>query len=113
MEASPVQIDLSGILMRCEGALPGFLVLSVTFLPRRLKAFRMSRLHALATYRGTSLTGDRVLIGPYSRTMPRALRWSNGGLRGVMLFLVSEVPLYPPTVHKLMTQARDLTPTKL
>ena len=29
-------------------------------------------------------------LGPYGRTMPRALQWSYGGA----LFLMSEVPLY-------------------
>ena len=29
-------------------------------------------------------------LGPYSRTMPKALRWSEGGV----LFLMIEVPLY-------------------
>ena len=38
-------------------------------------------------YRGTSLTRNSFLLGPYSRTMPRALRWSQGGglLRTVLL----------------------------
>ena len=27
-------------------------------------------------YRDTSLIRNRLLLGPYSRTMPRALRWS-------------------------------------
>ena len=48
---------------------------------------------ALATYRGTSRIRNRVLIGPYSRTMPKALRWYYGGPGGG-LFLMSEVPLY-------------------
>ena len=39
--------------------------------------------------RGTSLIRSRVSLGPYIRTMPRALWWSlEGGL-----FLMSEVPL--------------------
>ena len=29
-----------------------------------------------ATYRGTSLTRNSALLGLYSRTIPRALRWS-------------------------------------
>ena len=37
---------------------------------------------ALATYRGSSRIRNRVLIGPYSRTMPKALRWSYGGPGG-------------------------------
>ena len=40
-------------------------------------------------YRGTSLIRNSAPLGPYSRTMPRALWWSMGGV----LFLVSEVPL--------------------
>ena len=41
-------------------------------------------------YRGTSLIRNCLLVGPYSRTMPRALWWSKGGLQ----FLMSDVPLY-------------------
>ena len=40
-------------------------------------------------YRGTSLRRNRTPLGPYSRTMHRALWWPYGGL----LFLMSEVPL--------------------
>ena len=40
-------------------------------------------------YRGTSLIRITPLIGPYSRTIPRVLWWSQGG----GLFLMSEVPL--------------------
>ena len=40
-------------------------------------------------YRGTSLIRDSAPLGPYSRTVPRALRWSQGGGQ----FLMSEVPL--------------------
>ena len=40
-------------------------------------------------YGGTSLIRNRAPLGPYSRTMPRALQWSWGGAR----FLMSEVPL--------------------
>jgi hypothetical protein len=36
---------------------------------------------------------NRLLLGPYSRAMPRALCWSYGG----GWFLMSEVPLYPCT----------------
>jgi hypothetical protein len=32
-----------------------------------------------ATYRGTSLIRNSAPLGPYSRTMPRALWWSYGG----------------------------------
>ena len=59
---------------------------------------RVSRLHALATYRGTSRMRKRVLIRLYSRTMPRALRWSYGVPTVVLrlvLFPMSEEPLYP------------------
>jgi len=41
-------------------------------------------------YRGTSLIRNSLSLGPYSRTVPRALWWSEGGGR----FLMSEVPLY-------------------
>ena len=40
-------------------------------------------------YRGTSLIRNNPPLGPCSRTMPRALRWSWGGGQ----FLVSEVTL--------------------
>ena len=40
-------------------------------------------------YRGTSLIRNRRPLGPYRRTMPRALWGSQGGGR----FLLSEVPL--------------------
>ena len=43
-------------------------------------------------YRGTSLIRNSTPLGPYSKTVPRALRWSyEGGLS-----LMSEVPLQPP-----------------
>jgi len=42
-----------------------------------------------AEYRGTSRIRNSAPLGPYRRTMPRAL-----GLRGGVLFLLSEVPLY-------------------
>ena len=45
-------------------------------------------------YRGTSLIRNRALLGPYSRTMSRALRWHWGD----GLFRVSEVPL---CAHKM------------
>ena len=38
---------------------------------------------------GTSLTRKCLFLGPYSRPMPRALRWSSVGQQ----FLMSEVPL--------------------
>ena len=41
-------------------------------------------------YRGTSLNKERLLLGPYSRTMSKAIWRSCGGGR----FLMSEVPLY-------------------
>ena len=40
-------------------------------------------------YRGISLIRNKPPLGPYSRTMPRALRWSEGGGQ----FIISEVPL--------------------
>ena len=44
-------------------------------------------------YRGTSLIRNSLPLGPFSRTLPRALWWSWGGGR----FLMSEVPLYMGT----------------
>jgi len=42
-------------------------------------------------YRGNSLMRNSALVGPYNRTMSRALWWSQvGGGR----FLMSEVPMY-------------------
>ena len=41
-------------------------------------------------YRGTSLIRNSAPVGPYSRTIPRALWWS----QGVEPFLMSEAPLY-------------------
>jgi len=41
-------------------------------------------------YMDTSLIRNCLLLGPYSRTMSRALGWSWGGVQ----FLMSEVPLY-------------------
>jgi len=32
-----------------------------------------------ALYRGTSLIRNRLLLGPYSRTMPRVIQWTYGG----------------------------------
>ena len=43
-------------------------------------------------YRGTSLIRDSPLLGPYSRPMPRAPWWSQGGGQ----FLASKLPLYSP-----------------
>ena len=44
---------------------------------------------ASAPYRGISLIRNSASLGPYSRTVPRALWQSQGGV----LFLMSEVPL--------------------
>jgi hypothetical protein len=41
-------------------------------------------------YRVTPLIRNSLLLGPYSKPMPRALCWSYGGCE----FLISEVPLY-------------------
>jgi len=40
-------------------------------------------------YRGTSFIRNTPLLGPYSKTLPRVLRWSKGAGR----FLMSEVPM--------------------
>jgi len=50
---------------------------------------RVDSLIPASTYRGTSLIKNSHPLGPYSRPMPRALWWSQGGMR----FVVSEVPL--------------------
>ena len=53
-------------------------------------SFPRTRVHpAIESYRVTSLIRNSRPLGPYSRTMPRALRWSYGGGQ----FLLSEVPL--------------------
>ena len=43
----------------------------------------------LPSHRGTLLIRNSAHTGPYSRTLPRALWWPQGG----GLFLMSEVPL--------------------
>ena len=48
------------------------------------------RVRKRAGCRGSSLIRNTPLLGPYSRTIPRVLRWSWGG----GLFLMSEVPLW-------------------
>ena len=45
-------------------------------------------------HRGTSLIRNCNFLGPYRRTIPRVLRWS----QGVWLFLMSEVPLEQESV---------------
>ena len=50
---------------------------------------RSSHRREKAAYRGTSLIRNSPPLGPYSRYMPRALWWSQGGC----IFFVSEVPL--------------------
>ena len=57
-----------------------------------LLTWRFCTLQGCLGDRGTSRIRNRFLLGPYSMTMPRALRWSCGGL----LFLMSEVPPYAP-----------------
>ena len=42
------------------------------------------------SHRGTSLIRAPPTVGPYSRAMPRAIWWPNGGWQ----FLMGEVPLY-------------------
>ena len=61
------------------------LITSERYSPRASRKHRDAR----GLYRGTSLIRKRAPLGPYSRTMPRALWWPYGGL----LFLMSEVPL--------------------
>ena len=57
---------------------------------------------------GTSLIGNRTHLGPYSRTMPRAL-W---GAYGDGRFLMSEVPLYG-ACHGLTTKKETLLHAKV
>ena len=47
---------------------------------------------AVGLYRSTSLIRNSSPLGPFSRTVPRALWWSLGGA----LCMMSEVPLYCP-----------------
>ena len=64
-----------------EGPLEGGEGLEVTAPPQRVCE--------VGNYRGASLIRNPPLLGPYSRTIPRVLWWSQGG----GLFLMSEVPL--------------------
>jgi hypothetical protein len=51
----------------------------VIYVRREDEAVPSGYLHLLpvtVTYRGTSLMLNCLLLGPYSRPMPRALRWS-------------------------------------
>jgi len=59
---------------------------------RRASGWRASH----ARYRVTSLIRNTHLLGPYSTTKPRVLRWSWGW----GLFLMSEVPLSLSTCQK-------------
>ena len=52
-------------------------------------ANRLSPSRGPQPYRVTSLIRNRLLLGPYSRTMPRVIQWTWGGLQ----FLMSEVAL--------------------
>ena len=60
------------------------------YMAAMLISTQASLLSADASYRGASLIRNCAPLGPYSRIMPRALWWANGGGR----FIVSEVPLY-------------------
>jgi hypothetical protein len=50
------------------------------------------RAQAVGQYRATSLIGNSAPLGPFSRTIPRALR----GPRGGALVFISEVPIAMP-----------------
>ena len=52
-------------------------------------AFDLGGESDVSDYRGTSLIRNSAPLGPYSRTIPRVLWWSQGG----GLFLMSEVSL--------------------
>ena len=58
----------------------------------------------LARYRGTSPIQKRLPVGPYSRAIPKALWWSEGG-RGV---LMSEVPLYDTELRDALQQRKEV-----
>ena len=58
-------------------------------LPASSVSLLMQALAGPGAYRGTSLIRNSRRLGPYSRTKPRALWWSQGGSS----FLLSEVPL--------------------
>ena len=81
-----------------------------------------TRLVRALQYRGTSLMRKHLLLGPYSRAMPRALSWP----WGVECFLMSEVLLYrgcsrsrtctasgPPTVQGYLTYMKMHPPRTL
>ena len=57
-------------------------------------------------YTGALLMRNSAPLEPYTRTMPRALWWSQGGV----LFLMSEVPLYTSGVKPV---DRDVGPQLL
>ena len=62
-------MDSSDILIKCVGGPMGKLCFTgpTCLVPAPVtEGVRVSRLHALATYRGTSLIRNRVLIEPYS-----------------------------------------------
>ena len=63
-----------------------------------------------AAYTGPSLIRNSSPLGPYSRYMPRALKWSEG----VGLFLMSEVPGWASgrtwCLQSLCPNLRPLTP---
>ena len=59
----------------------------------------------LRRYRGTSFIRNTPLLGQYSRTIPRVLRWSYGG----WLFLISEVPLYSQALSPAAPPRRSRT----
>ena len=58
-------------------------------------------------YRVTSLIRHRVVIGPFSRTLLRALRWFYGGPKGRGLFLMSD--FFPYTLRLTAFQPRIVT----
>ena len=60
------------------------------FLDHRFWGYATHSQHSrVRVYRGNSLIRNNLPLGPYSRPMPWALRWSWGG----GLFLMNEVPL--------------------
>ena len=84
MKGSGFRVSL-GLRVKGAGCL-GLVTCFVATSPRGSAGSRRSRSTDLcnprthATYRGNSPIKNTPLLGPYSRTMPRALRW--GGPRG-------------------------------
>jgi hypothetical protein len=51
-------------------------VMGYFFIPKRSWAGPRALRYDVCAYRGTSLIRDTPFLGPYSRTIPKVLRWS-------------------------------------